>query len=57
MRVKRREITTYVITALLYVWLIVSFIEVVTHNLDSNYTYNSLNAFKLFMELFKEVRG
>lgn len=57
MRTKRLEMTAYIITALLLVWLLVSFIEVITHNLEPDYVYNPLNAFRLFVELFKEVRG
>ena len=57
MKAKRVEITTYIITALVLVWLLVSFIEVVSHNLETDYVYSPLNAFRLFVELFKEVRG
>ena len=57
MKSKRLEVTTYIIAALITVWLLVSFIEVVSHNLEPDYVYSPLNAFKLFVELFKEVRG
>lgn len=57
MRTKRGEMATYIIAALIMVWLLVSFIEVITHNLEADYVYSPLNAFRLFVELFKEVRG
>lgn len=57
MRTKRLEVTTYIITALLIVWLAVSFIEVISHNLEAGYVYSPLNAFQVFMNVFKEVRG
>lgn len=57
MRLKKREITTYIIAALLTVWVLVSYVEVISHNLEAGYVYSPLNAFRLFVELFKEVRG
>ena len=57
MRTKRLEVTTYIITALLIVWLAVSFIEVISHNLEAGYVYSPLNAFQVCMNVFKEVRG
>lgn len=57
MRTKKREMTAYIISALLLVWLVVSFIEVISHNLETGYVYSPFNAFQLFMNLFKEVRG
>lgn len=57
MKAKRGELTACIISALIMVWLLISFIEVVSHNLEPEYVYSPLNAFKLFVELFKEVRG
>lgn len=57
MKAKRGEMATYIISALIMVWLLISFIEVVSHNLEPDYVYSPLNAFQLFVNLFKEVRG
>ncbi len=57
MRTKKLEVISCIISALLLVWLLVSFIEVISHNLEVGYVYSPLNAFRLFVELFKEVRG
>lgn len=53
MRLKKREITTYIIAALIMVWLLVSYIEVITHNLEAGYVYSPFNAFQLFVDLLR----
>lgn len=57
MKLKKSELTACIISALFLVWLLVSFIEVISHNLEAGYVYSPFNAFQLFVELFKEVRG
>ena len=57
MRAKKLEVISCIISALLLVWLLISFIEVISHNLEAGYVYSPFNAFQLFVNLFKEVRG
>ena len=49
-RVEKIGIT---ISVIFIAWFALSFVEVITHNLESGYVYNSLNAF----QVLKEVRG
>ena len=46
-RVEKIGIT---ISVIFIAWVALSFVEVITHNLESGYVYNSLNAFQVLKE-------
>ena len=56
MKIKKNDIVKYVfyvLCVLFFIWLCVSYIEVVSNNLNPNYVYNENNAFVVFGKLRK----
>ena len=45
----------YIVVFAILLWLMLSYIEVVTHNLDGFYNYSSWNCFVIFVKGFSPI--
>lgn len=54
---RKSDLVLFIVFLLFFVWIIASWIEVITKNSNSNATYSVLNCFVLLLKLSKAIRG
>lgn len=54
---RKSDLVFYIVFLFFFVWVIASWLEVITKNFDSNATYCGFNCFVLLLKLSKAIRG